>query len=270
VQRVFPIAINSLVTASDDTQFVRDRVDAAFRLIDNAVTELNKNPLDTQIDNWYNTIFGRRFDAGSGRAKNIKRRFEDLLVIRNYGSADQTSAVQAITDVRFYCTVKRIEKKGDQYRNKDRDIIYKKGELDFPGGRFANCYDLKEPTLMITMTILGQYSEIQICPWFLTNVRGYQFKDLSSLPSTAYHLLGKIAIPVAAKALYTPIDSFSLMDKTILHELTHTDQLMPVTVDIQPNPYGKHIVSSSCYTTDNHSFHRFQECTETSYKICTR
>jgi hypothetical protein len=247
VQRAFSPAINPSVTALDDTQFIRARVDAAFRMIDNTVTELNRNPINTQVDDWHNTLFGRRFDAQAERHRNIKPRFEDLLVIRTYTTTDQTGiAAPDIRDVRFYCTFKRIEKKGDRYRNKDRDILYKIGNLDSPGGRFANCYDLNPPTLMITLNVLGKHSEIQICPWFLTNVRGYQLKDLSSLPTSAYHLLSKIALPVAAKAVYTPIDSFSLMDKTILHELTHTDQSNPVTVDLGRHPYGKHAPNTSC------------------------
>jgi hypothetical protein len=233
------ITVIPLTLASDDTQFIRERVHAAFRIIDNTVTELNKTPINTQIDDWHNILFGRRYDGSSTSRENIKTRFEELLRLRNYNNDDQTSLHQGIIDVRFYCTVKRIERKEGKYINKDRNIFYKTGELGFPGGRFANCYDLKPPTLMITFTVPNVYSEIQICPWFLTNVRGYQFRDLPSLGSSFYHLLSKIALPGVAKTVYTPIDSFSLMDKTIVHELTHTDQLMPPTVDLQPYAYGK-------------------------------
>jgi hypothetical protein len=235
-----------ILTSSDDTQFVRDRVDAAFRLVDNAVTELNKNPINTQVDDWHNTLFGRRFDAQAERHKSIRPRLNDLLVVRSYGNADQTSGT--ITDIRFYCTVKRIEKKEGRYRNKDRDIFYKERDLTFPGGRFANCYDLIPPALMVTLTVPGKYSEIQICPWFLASTRGYKIKDLSSIPGSAYYAISKAAVPIVAKVVYTPIDSFSLMDKTIVHELTHTDQSIPPTKDLDEDqgPYGKRTLGSSC------------------------
>ncbi|KAH8693463.1 hypothetical protein GQ44DRAFT_832706 [Phaeosphaeriaceae sp. PMI808] len=234
----------------DDTQFIQDRIDAAFRLIDNTVTELNKNPINTQIDDWHNTLFGRRYDATAESHRNTKTRFEYLQRLRNRNDNDQTALHQGISDVRFYCTFKRVEKKEGKYINKDRNIVYKPTDLT---SRFAHCYDLSPPTLMITFTVPGLYSEIQICPWFLTNVRGYKLKDLASLGSSFYHLISKVVVPVVAKTVYTPIDSFALMDKTIVHELTHTDQLVQPTVDVEPKPYGfknaQNIVSA--YLKDN-------------------
>lgn len=214
-------------------------MDAAFRLIDNAVTELRKTPLDQRIDDWHNTLFGRRYDANAESSQNIRTRLEQLLVVRDYNSHDQTRPL--VTDVRFYCTTKRIEKVGTVYKNKDRGIDYKEGEAKHPGGRFAHCYDTTPPTLMITFTVsITQYSEIQICPWFLSYARGYKVKDMSSLPASIFTAISKIAIPIAARTAYTLIDVFSLMDKTIVHELTHADQHIPTLRDVDPDPYGKH------------------------------
>ncbi|KAH8724711.1 hypothetical protein GQ44DRAFT_727499 [Phaeosphaeriaceae sp. PMI808] len=89
----------------------------------------------------------------------------------------------------------------------------------------------------------GQFNEIQICPWFLEKSRGFKFSDLLDLlhqPFVAF--LSRMAVPAAARLLYTPIDAFVLMDKVIVHELTHTDQAYLTdrmsTVDLGDDPYG--------------------------------
>lgn len=219
-------------------QFVRERVDAAFRLIQNTVTELRRTPLNAQIDTWHDTIFGRRYDPAAESGQNVEKRFTRLLLLQNQTNADRT--LREVIDVRFYCTVKRMEKVGGVYRNKDRNIDYKENEVKFPGGRFANCFDVKPPTMMITFTVLTKHSEIQICPWFLSYARGYKFKDLGSLPASIYYAASKIVLPVAAKKMFTPIDSFVLMDKTIAHELMHIDQHNPIAEDLTGDPYGQY------------------------------
>ncbi|KAH7355652.1 hypothetical protein BKA66DRAFT_475297 [Pyrenochaeta sp. MPI-SDFR-AT-0127] len=75
------------------------------------------------------------------------------------------------------------------------------------------------------MTFDGHFSEVQICPWFLGQSRGFKLSDLPSLSNQPFvAFLSRLALPAAAKVLYTPIDSFVFMDKVIAHELTHTDQ----------------------------------------------
>ncbi|KAH7348139.1 hypothetical protein BKA66DRAFT_447432 [Pyrenochaeta sp. MPI-SDFR-AT-0127] len=221
----------------EDTQFVQDRIDTAFRLIANAVTGLDRKPINTDVDNWHNTLFGRRFDLTD--IGYVKARFEALSRISQHNNNDQTSLAQNIIDVRFYCIVKRIGKnKAGDYINKDRNVAYTKGELSKPGGRFGNCFDIKDPTMLITLTVWNHYSEIQFCPWYLRSARGFKIRDLADLPSSVYTSLSKIVIPAAAKLKFTPIDLFLLTDKTIVHELTHTQQAFPATKDLQPTPYG--------------------------------
>ena len=224
---------------SDDTQFVQDRIDAAFRLIANAVTELNKNPINQDVDNWFNTLFER--PASHLPNSDVLDRMNALAAISQHNQNDQTTAGapgQGITDVRFYCTTKRITKRDDgRYINKDRNnLAYDTHELE---SRFAHCYDLVEPTLMITMRFINQYNEIQICPWFLRKSRGFKVTDLVDTNQPFYSSLSKLVIPVAAKLKYTPIDVFILMDKVIVHELMHTYQAFPATVDLSSEPYGK-------------------------------
>ena len=204
------------------------------------MTELNRNPINTDVDNWHNTLFGRRFDPAA--VGNVRDRFVALSLLSQHNNNDQTSITNTgkLIDVRFYCTVKRIGKnKEGQYINKDRNVIYTEGELSKPGGRFGNCLDITDPAMFVVLTVWDQYSEVQFCPWYLRSVRGFKFRDLADLPSSVYTSLSKILIPAAAKFKFTPIDVFVLTDKTIVHELTHIQQAYPATRDLQPTPYGE-------------------------------
>jgi hypothetical protein len=236
-----------LSPTSADTQFVQDRIDTAFRLIANTVTELNRNPINPDIQTLHTTLFGEPFD--STKVINIRNRFDELSRISPLNNADQTGntvnghAIAA--DVRFYCTTARIkkvlntEKNTIEYHNKDRNVVYQDGALSSPGGRFANCFDILEPTLMITMTVEGQFSEIQICPWYLRKARGFAFRDLKDVSPSILKYISHIAMPLVARLVYRPIDLFVLTDKVIVHELTHTGQTVFPTIDMNPAAYGK-------------------------------
>jgi hypothetical protein len=224
---------------------VQSKIDSAFRLLAGAVTELNKTPVDANVDNLFDALFGQRTSQAPN--SDVLRRMTRLAAISTFNNNDQTTSDASpsgvgITDVRFYCTVKRIKKLGPKkYLNTDRGLEYDpEDKID----RFARCYDVNPPTLAITLTWDGQYSEIQICPWFLGKSRGFKLSDLSSLSNQPFLAsLSRIVVPVAAKMFYTPLDSIVLMDKVIAHELTHTDQasipLRLATIDVSDDPYGK-------------------------------
>jgi hypothetical protein len=235
-----------------DTQYVQDRIDTAFRLMANTVTELNKNPINPNIDNLHNALFAAPWD--NSKLGNIKQKFESLARISQHNNVDQTidgPVGEGITDVRFYCTVDRIEKRLDaekhvQYFNKERNIVYGAKDLTSPGGSYANCFDIKESTMMITLTFAKtkednseKFTEIQICPWFLRKARGFKFKDLADFKSSAFTALSQVAIPVMALLKFRPIDMFVLVDKMIVHELTHTPQALYPTIDMEPEAYGE-------------------------------
>lgn len=219
---------------------MQNKIDAAFRLIANAATELNRNPINQDVDNWFNTLFGR--PASQLPNSDVLKHMNALAAISQHNQNDQTIPAPpeegGVTDVRFYCTTKRIAKLDNgRYVNKDRgNLAYDTNELE---SRFAHCYDLKDPTLMITMRFVYQYTEIQFCPWFLRKSRGFKVTDLVDVNQPFYAALSKVVIPVAARLLYTPIDVFILMDKVIVHELMHSHQAYPATVDLSSEPYGK-------------------------------
>jgi hypothetical protein len=230
----------------EETQFVQSKIDSAFRLLAGAVTELNKTPVDPNVDNLFDTLFGR----GISQAPNshVLGRMTKLAAISALNPVDQTTENadqlgNGLTDVRFYCTWKRVKKIGkDVYVNRDRDNLEygPNNKMD----RFARCYDANPPTLAITMTWHGKFTEIQICPWFLRKSRDFKLSDLSSLAKQPFvAALSKVVIPVAAKVPFTDLDVFVLMDKVIAHELLHTDQAsIPIglsCLDISDDPYGK-------------------------------
>jgi hypothetical protein len=101
----------------------------------------------------------------------------------------------------------------------DKNYVYPEGEIT---GRWASCYDLQPPTLMITtnpIVDLSLGSEIQICPWFLTQSRDWKISDLKSLNKVVWGGLAEIVMPAVTKVQYTPIDAFSLFEKVALHEV---------------------------------------------------
>jgi len=222
---------------------VEKKIDSAFRLISTVITELKKTPINADVDNLFNTLFGETATSlrnNDARIDHLLPRMEQLSTIQKRTDSDQTVSAAKLYDVRFYCTTNRIVKRSDgKYVNKDRNnLAYNENELN---SEFAHCYSLQQPTLMITMTTLEGHSEIQICPWFLRKSRGFKFTDLQDTSQPFYAMLSRLIIPFAARTLYRPIDALVLMDKVIVHELTHTSQAMPATRDMTDEPYGKHM-----------------------------
>jgi len=234
------------IHCTEDTNFVAQKIDSAFRLIATAVSELDKSPINTDVDNWFNTLFGDTATAlrTSHRQNYVLGRMRQLAAIQSRTDSDQTNFPSKITDVRFYCTTNRIVKRSDGgLVNKDRgNRVYDPEELE---SKFASCYNLKPPTLMMTMTFIGEYNEIQICPWFLRKSRGFKFTDLQDTSQPFYAFISRLAIPVLAMIKYKPIDALVLMDKVIVHELTHTSQAAPATRDMTNDSYGKQTMSFS-------------------------
>jgi hypothetical protein len=68
-----------------------------------------------------------------------------------------------------------------------------------------------------------------------------------------YTMLSRVVMPLLT---YTPIDLFVLADKMNVHELTHTKQVVPNTVGIDP-PYGKNILYSPFFAYSTSSYIRF-------------
>lgn len=98
----------------------------------------------------------------------------------------------------------------------DEDYVYPDGEIT---NRWASCFDLLPPTLMITTNPDGQHSEIQICPWFLRKARGFKYTDFKSVNAVVWGGLAKLVMDKIADKQYTPIDAFQLFDKVLLHEV---------------------------------------------------
>ncbi|KAF2272617.1 uncharacterized protein EI97DRAFT_461869 [Westerdykella ornata] len=216
-----------------DRDFMIERIDAAFALARDGMTELRKTPINEDIDNVFQQLFGYKYNERP--YKVIEGRLDNLQAISTLdGDA------QGTTDVRFFCTMHRIEKRNDKrYYNKDLNVAYELGTIT---NRFSSCFDLTPPTLAVTLNVPNHRTEIQICPWFMTTARGFKFRDLKELraSSWSYGVLAKILMPPISAIKYTPIDAFALMDKVILHELTHTTASGGRTPaeDMSDDPYG--------------------------------
>ncbi|KAI4949074.1 hypothetical protein J4E91_005537 [Alternaria rosae] len=232
--------VDAYMIDDDCGGFVEKKIDSAFRLISTVITELEKTPVNADVDDLFNTLFGETATSignNGARTDHFLPRMKRLAAIQKRIDSDQTSSEADIYDVRFYCTTNRIVKRSDgEYVNKDRNnLAYNPKELK---SEFAHCYNIEQPTLMITMTTTGGHSEIQICPWFLRKSRGFKFTDLQDTSQPFYAMLSKLIIPIAAVTRYRPIDALVLMDKVIVHELTHTTQARPATSDMTDNAYG--------------------------------
>jgi hypothetical protein len=73
----------------------------------------------------------------------------------------------------------------------------------------------------------------------LRKARGFKVTHLVSMDQPFYTSLSRVVMPFAVKLLYTRVDTFALMDKTIVHELTHTFQALPSTENTKSDPYGR-------------------------------
>lgn len=72
-------------------------------------------------------------------------------------------------------------------------------------------------------------SEIQICPWYLVKLRGWKITDWNSLNKVAWGSIAKVLMDPIANRKYTPIDSYNLFDKVVLHEVCAFVQILNKT-----------------------------------------
>ncbi|KAF2111176.1 hypothetical protein BDV96DRAFT_188696 [Lophiotrema nucula] len=216
-----------------DRDFVQQGADDAFALAATAVAELTRNPINPAIDVIFQKLFGQTV---ANRITNKDLLEVNLMKLATISQLDGAIG-QADTDVRFYCTTKRIEKRDDgQYYNKDTDYVYPESEIT---SRWASCFDLIEPTLAITTNPDRGPSEIQICPWYLSKARGVKFRDFKSINAITWGALARVSMPLVSSFFYTPIDAFHLFDKVLLHELTHTYQFgRAIDMGNPGSPYG--------------------------------
>lgn len=63
-------------------------------------------------------------------------------------------------------------------------------------------------------------AEIQLCPWFAEWAKLRGFKTFSDVSLTAW--MARFLIPMSVEVgVYTEVDTYSLLDKVLLHEMTH-------------------------------------------------
>ncbi|KAJ5216528.1 uncharacterized protein N7498_002935 [Penicillium cinerascens] len=118
----------------------------------------------------------------------------------------------------IYCGFDRFEARADgQWYDKDLDYVFKKDES------FEACKGA-QPVVAYTEVPKDRKkpSQVQLCPWFLNWMKSKDTKSLKE--AEAKGLFWRAISKGLSKThmLLTPIDVTSLLDKVILHELTHT------------------------------------------------
>jgi hypothetical protein len=74
---------------SEDTQFVRAKIDSAFRFIAGTVTQLNANPINANVDSLFEMLFGR--SARQTPNSDVLRRMTAFGAISAFNNNDQTT-----------------------------------------------------------------------------------------------------------------------------------------------------------------------------------
>ncbi|KAJ5464868.1 uncharacterized protein N7458_000554 [Penicillium daleae] len=118
----------------------------------------------------------------------------------------------------IYCGFDRFEPRpGGQWYDKDIDEVLEKDQS------FEACKGL-QPNVAYTWVPEenSKPSQVQLCPWFLNWMKSKDTKSLRD--AEAKGLFWRAISKGLSKAhtLLTPIDVISLLDKVVLHELTHT------------------------------------------------
>ncbi|KAI9678287.1 MAG: hypothetical protein M1817_006232 [Caeruleum heppii] len=67
-----------------------------------------------------------------------------------------------------------------------------------------------------------KWSTITLCPWFLSYAMKERWPSCDAWNEKIKSLSAQILDRAVTRFAYTPIDLFSLFDKVIIHELTHT------------------------------------------------
>ncbi|CZR66673.1 uncharacterized protein PAC_16574 [Phialocephala subalpina] len=96
-------------------------------------------------------------------------------------------------------------------------------------------------TLVLAYTAVPDESHFQIqsCPWFLKYGMTVDYPTTEDIPQSVWDSLRIHLVPWIADKQYTSIDIFSLSDKVLLHELTHSRRDEDLTTtDVGPLPWS--------------------------------
>ncbi|PKY00046.1 hypothetical protein P168DRAFT_285561 [Aspergillus campestris IBT 28561] len=205
-------AIGSMVTDAIQSAFnmASDELDAIDKALNNE--DLGEN--GENIRNVLKWMFMKDGEEPNGNRlgllrTNLRRLLRAREEITDGDPDDQTIVV--------YCGLDRFEEREDGlWYDKDIDDVLEKDES------FGACKGA-EPTVAYVLVSPGNTpSQLQLCPWFIEWMQGINIKNVHKVDkkSVFWKILSKGLVKM--KAVLTPMDVASLLDKVILHELTHT------------------------------------------------
>ncbi|KAF2491698.1 hypothetical protein BU16DRAFT_594765 [Lophium mytilinum] len=246
--------IDPVSCTGDDLTFVRDGMNAAFQMADNAFQEtqgslhektlelirwlLPKHTIDKYTSGQMQDGVADINEAGIPFAgKNVHfttesmpinwilEVFGGIISMRNEVSDERRMNTM---DVKVFCNTDRYKKRDDNlWWDEDIEEVMTGGDEDTPVTESpgARCYAKVNQIPTVMFTSEGpDYDLITICPPFLAIAKKRKWKLSDGFGRS---FLAKVASYMNLPTLYSklkfsPIDLMSLFEKTLVHELTHT------------------------------------------------
>ncbi|CAO2647427.1 Nn.00g083490.m01.CDS01 [Neocucurbitaria sp. VM-36] len=209
---------------------------SAFQMVDAALRRLNEQPLDQNTIELLGHLFAR--PGQDPTTLQMEKTDQMLRKIQNeYRAEIPNDQAVGDEDITIYCNHDRyqlVDAKKKIYRDTSNDIVLHFNEQLCRGRRFPN--DIGEKiALAVTINperktglyndngeplVTEESTQIQLCPWFVDWIKDRKFKLHNDV---ARSNIGRAVIKLAEsnKFGFAQIDAFSLLDKVLLHEMTH-------------------------------------------------
>ncbi|GME51410.1 hypothetical protein GTA08_BOTSDO07478 [Neofusicoccum parvum] len=194
---------------------VQRAVESAFEMAQTALTAMRDEQANQDIKNVMKWLFveeSKYNDEGKITLTMVTETLNGIITKR-----EKLNEVPW-DDMVVYCGMDRFEKREDgRYYDSHGDEVVSKDTQS----EWRDCFDFLPNTLAYTHNPTARYpSQIQICPWFITWAKGNRYQTWEDVQKKAKFF--EKALPYLSKWPFTPIDAESLLDKVILHEMTHT------------------------------------------------
>ncbi|KAH3942841.1 hypothetical protein HBI56_053270 [Parastagonospora nodorum] len=206
---------------------VRDAMTNAFSMADSALRRLNQDPYDPHTEDLITHLFlpkNGQDPKDRDKMSKVKRILEEV----NKSYRLETTGELGSKDAIIYCDGSRYEDRGK------RDGLFRKLYYDTSTNTHVlykkqSCHEglTDFPTLAVTYNPEWESediedkppTQIQLCPWFVDWIKNKEYKLHNDVIRSNF---GRYVIKKAeANQGLKQIDAFSLLDKVLLHEMTH-------------------------------------------------
>ncbi|KAH7413560.1 hypothetical protein DE146DRAFT_203 [Phaeosphaeria sp. MPI-PUGE-AT-0046c] len=205
---------------------IRDGMAGAFDMVDSAHRRLTATPRAADTDELIGHLFAKEGQKSSEVDMwKTQSLFENInLYYRNELTADQEPDWKNIV---VFCNLDRFQKvqgRINVYRDKTSGILYSYSQQSCKGA--SDWVALAVTSNPMDKNIDGMVEEnrkptqLQLCPWFIDWIKNKEYKFHRDVRRTN---IGQHVIKAAESSKYgfRQIDVFSLLDKVLLHEMTH-------------------------------------------------